>query len=978
MSIYPEAYELVLKEDLPDIHSVGYLFRHKKSGARVAVISNDDENKVFHITFRTTPTNSKGTPHIMEHSVLCGSRKYPAKDPFVELVKGSLNTFLNAMTYSDKTMYPVASCNDQDFKNLMDVYLDAVFYPNIYKREEIFRQEGWHYELTSPEDELIYNGVVYNEMKGAFSSPEDVLSRVIEESLFPDNTYGVESGGDPACIPELSYEEFLDFHRKYYHPSNSYIYLYGDMDVRERLEYLDREYLSAFDAIPVPSEIAPQAPFEKMHTVTRDYSISTTDSTKDNTYLSFNAAIGTSLDVRKANAYAVIEYVLLSAPGAPLKQALLDAGIGKDISGSYESGCYQPVFSITAKYANASDKERFLSVIQEELTKIVESGLDEKALLAGINSSEFRFREADFGNFPKGLMYGIDAMDTWLYDEACPFGYLKQLEVFDFLKKQVGTNYYTDLIREGLLINTHTTLVIVEPKKGLNDQVETATAAKLAAYKNSLSLEEIQTLVEKTESLHVYQETPSTREELETIPMLRREDIKKEAREASNIEETIDQTTFLRHDYYTNGICYLDLMFDMKYVPKEYIPYAGLLKAVLGFVDTENYSYGELFSEINIETGGIYANAQVIQDHEEAGKYRAMFGIRARALAKKMPFAFSMIEEILLRSKLKDTKRLYEIVSEQKSILQERLTSAGHQTALSRSLAYNSDIYGYSDSLSGMGYYKVIEDLAANFEEKKEELVKKLQTLMTFLFRKDTLLVSITSDEKTYEEVKPLALNLKEKLGENPLSLPILSMALGEKNEGFMTAGQVQYVARTGNYRKAGYPYTGCLRILKVILSYEYLWINIRVKGGAYGCMSGFGVMGDSYFTSYRDPNLKATNEVYEGIPDFVRNFHVDERDMTKYVIGTISEMDTPLNPMAKGLKSLMAWVAHISQEEVQKERDDILLASEEDIQKLAPYMEAILSSGSICAVGGEERLKKEKELFKELKPLIGKEEAYE
>ena len=880
------------------------------------------------------------------------------------------------MTYSDKTMYPVASCNEQDFKNLMDVYLDAVFYPNIYKREEIFRQEGWHYELKSPEDQLIYNGVVYNEMKGAFSSPEDILDRKILNSLFPDSTYGVESGGDPACIPDLSYEEFLDFHRTYYHPANSYIYIYGNVDMQERLEYLDRGIFLPL----MPSRCLQRLFFRKKfeeRCIRRSENIHfLADSEEDNTYLSFNAAIGSSLDVEKANAYAVIEYVLLSAPGAPLKQALLDAGLGKDISGSYDSGTMQPVFSITAKYANAEDKDRFVRVIREELERIVAEGLDQKSLMAGINSSEFRFREADFGSFPKGLMYGIDMMDTWLYDDNCPFGYLKQLAVFDFLKKQVGTGYYEDLIRDGLLNNPHTSLVVIEPEKGLNDRMEEELAKKLAAYKESLTEEERQALVEKTESLHRFQETPSTKEELEAIPMLKREDIGKEAYTVSNLEEQAEGTTFVRHDYVTNGVCYLDLLFDMKYVPAEYIPYAGLLKSVLGFIDTENYKYGELFSEINIETGGIYANAQVIQDHREAGSYRTMFGIRAKALAEKMPFAFSMIEEILLRSRLDDTRRLYEIISEQKSTLQERLSAAGHQTAVGRALAYTSEPYGYSDALSGIGYYKLIEDLEAHFEERKGELVEKLKHLMGLLFRQDTLLVSVTCEEENYISVKKLSLNLKEKLETRATELPPLHMALGQKNEGFLTAGQVQFVARTGNYRKAGLPYTGALRILKVALSYDYLWINIRVKGGAYGCMSGFGVMGDSYFASYRDPNLGATNEIYEGVTDYVKNFHVDERDMTKYVIGTISELDTPLTPRSKGLRSMTAWLAHITREEVQRERDEILSATEEDIQKLAPYMEAILKTGSICALGGEERMKKEKELFGELKPLIGGEEC--
>lgn len=975
MSFYPEAYELVTKEELSDIHSTGYLFCHKKSKARVAVISNDDENKVFHIAFRTTPTNSKGTPHIMEHSVLCGSRKYPAKDPFVELVKGSLNTFLNAMTYPDKTMYPVASCNDQDFKNLMDVYLDAVFYPNIYKREEIFRQEGWHYELDDIEGELIYNGVVYNEMKGAFSSPEDVLEREILNSLFPDSTYGVESGGDPECIPDLTYEEFLDFHRKYYHPSNSYIYLYGNMDVRERLEFLDREYLSEFEAQEVPSRIDLVPAFNQMRTVTKKYSISNADSVENNTYLSFNASMGTSLDVCRANAFAVLEYVLLSAPGAPLKQALLDAGIGKDIKGSYDCGTYQPVFSITAKYANASDQERFLTVIRETLERLAEEGLDEKSLLAGINSSEFRFREADFGTFPKGLMYGIDMMDTWLYDDKDPFGYLKQLGVFAFLKEQVGTDYYAELIRTGLLENTHTSLVIVEPEKGLADRIEEEKAGKLAVYKESLREEELLKLVEDTKSLHKYQETPSTREELEAIPMLRREDIDRKSYEISNLAETLDGTTFLRHDYFTNGICYLDLIFDLRYVPEEYIPYVGLLKAVLGFVDTENYAYGELFSEINMQTGGIYGNTQVIQDHVDADKYHAVFGIRAKALCDKIPFTFQMIEEILLRSRLTDTRRLYEIVAEQKSMLQERLASAGHMTAVGRALAYTSKTYAYSDLLSGISYYKMLEELEGNFEERKAALVSTLNTLMGFIFRKDTLLVNMTCSQESYEPVKALALELKKKLSDQVLPLPELILNLGQRNEGFLTASKVQYVARTGNYRRAGLPYVGTLKILKVILSYEYLWVNVRVKGGAYGCMSGFGVMGDSYFASYRDPNLGATNQVYEGIADYVRNFQVDERDMTKYVIGTISDLDTPLTPQGKGLRSLMAWIGNISPEEAANEREEILNASVEDIRGLAPYVEAILNTGSLCVLGGEERLKKEKELFKELKPLTGKEE---
>ena len=424
------AYEMIQQEELKGIRSRGCLLRHKKSGARVLLIENDDDNKVFSIGFRTPPKDSTGVPHIMEHSVLCGSKNFPAKDPFVELVKGSLNTFLNAMTYPDKTVYPVASCNDKDFQNLMHVYMDAVLYPNIYQHEEIFRQEGWSYKLDSPEGELQYNGVVYNEMKGAFSSPESVLDRVILNTLFPDTSYANESGGDPEYIPDLTYEQFLDFHRKYYHPSNSYIYLYGNMDMDEKLEWLDREYLCHFDKIEVDSEIRFQEPFGKMVERELPYSIASDESEADNTYLSYNKVIGTSLDRELYLAFQILDYALLSAPGAPLKKALTEAGIGKDIMGSYDNGVYQPIFSVISKNANAEQKEAFVEKIEEVLKEIVENGMDKKALEAGINYHEFRYREADFGSYPKGLMYGLQMLDSWLYDDEKPFIHIEALDVW--------------------------------------------------------------------------------------------------------------------------------------------------------------------------------------------------------------------------------------------------------------------------------------------------------------------------------------------------------------------------------------------------------------------------------------------------------------------------------------------------------------------------------------------------------------------
>ena len=505
------AYEILMQKELTDIKSEGMLLKHKKSGARILLVSNEDDNKVFSVAFRTPTQNSTGVPHIIEHSVLCGSEKFPAKDPFVELVKGSLNTFLNAMTYPDKTVYPVASCNEKDFQNLMDVYMDAVLHPNIYKHEEIFRQEGWHYHLENKEDELEYNGVVYNEMKGAFSSPDGVLDRMILNSLFPDTTYANESGGDPDVIPELSYEEFLNFHRTYYHPSNSYIYLYGDMNMEEKLEWLDREYLSKYDRKVVDSRIGHQEAFEKVREITAEYSISSSESEEDNTYLAYNKVVGTSLDKELCLAFDVLDYALLSAPGAPLKKVLLDAGIGKDITGSYDSSTYQPIFSVIAKNANASQKEAFVHVIEETLRKLAENGIDKKALEAGINYHEFRYREADFGGYPKGLIYGLSMLDSWLYD-GDPFMYMEEIETFKFLKEQINNRYFENLIRKYLLDNQHGSVLMVIPEKGRTDRLDAKLKEELQKYKASLSEEALEEMVQRTRRLMEYQDELSSPE----------------------------------------------------------------------------------------------------------------------------------------------------------------------------------------------------------------------------------------------------------------------------------------------------------------------------------------------------------------------------------------------------------------------------------------------------------------------------------
>ena len=974
MSIYDlTAYEVIQKEDLSDIKSQGFLLKHKKSGARVLLMENDDENKVFCIGFRTPPSDSTGVPHIMEHSVLCGSRDFPVKDPFVELVKGSLNTFLNAMTYPDKTVYPVASCNDKDFQNLMHVYMDAVFYPNIYQHDEIFRQEGWSYKLERPDGELTISGVVYNEMKGAFSSPEGVLDRVILNSLFPDTSYANESGGDPDVIPELTYEQFLDFHRKYYHPSNSYIYLYGDMDMEEKLRWLDEQYLSEFDAAEVDSEIKYQEPFGEMREVVQEYSITSDESEEDKTYLSWNKVIGTSLDEKLYLAFQILDYALLSAPGAPLKKALVDAGIGKDIMGSYDNGVYQPLFSVIAKNANVEQKEEFIRVIEDTLREIAEKGMDKKALRAGINYHEFRFREADFGNYPRGLMYGLQLYDSWLYDEAKPFIHMQAIPTFEFLKSQVDTGYFEDLIRTYLLENTHGAVVIICPERGRTARMDRELAEKLKAYKESLSPEEVQKLVDDTHELEQYQEEESSPEDLAKIPVLKRTDISREIAPIYNDEMEIGGVKLVHHNIETNGIGYVTMMFDLSGIREELLPYVGILQSVLGIIDTTNYEYGELFNEINIHTGGIGTSLELYTDVTKVKEkeFRATFEMRGKALYPKMDVLFSMMREILMESRLDDEKRLKEILAMLKSRLLASFLSSGHTTAALRALSYTSPMSKFKDDTDGIGFYEAVKKIEEDFDGQKETLIRNLKEIARRIFRADNLMISYTSSEEGIEPMTKAFAAVKDSLytgGEIPDEACILHCR--KRNEGFKTSSKVQYVARVGNFIDGGQKYCGALQILKVILGYDYLWQNIRVKGGAYGCMSNFNRIGDAYLISYRDPNLERTMEVYEGVVDYLKNFNVSDRDMNKFIIGTMSSLDRPMNPAAKGARSMNLYMNRVSEEMLRSERGQILDAQQEDIRALADVVKAMLDQKLLCVIGSEEKIEEQRGMFLEVRTL--------
>ena len=964
-------YEILDEHRVEDVQSDGFILRHKKSGARIAILSNNDDNKVFYIGFRTPPEDETGVPHIIEHTTLCGSKKFPVKDPFIELAKGSLNTFLNAMTYPDKTVYPVASCNDQDFKNLMDVYLDAVFNPNITKYEEIFKQEGWHYELTGKDDELKINGVVYNEMKGAYSSPDEVLSSQIYRSLFPDNTYSKDSGGNPEYIPKLTYEAYLDFYHKYYHPSNSYIYLYGDMDVVERLEWLDKEYLSLYDYKKVNSEINKQPAFDEIKNVEAQYSITMDDTQENKTYLSYNRVVGDTLDEMLYQAFDVLDYALVSSPGAPVKQALIDAGIGDDVYGSYDAGILQPVFSFVAKNANASQADEFESIIENTLKEVVKTGINKEALLAGINSSEFKFREADFGQFPKGLLFGLNCLDSWLFDDMKPFIHLECLGTFAKLRKAVDTDYFEKLIQEYLLDNTHGSSVTVKPKRGLGNEREEALAKELSDYKASLSDEEIKKLIEDTEHLKKYQEEPSSDEDLRKLPMLTRADMKKNAMPFSNIEDELLDVKVVRHDIESNGIDYISFLFDAGDFAQSELGYLGFFTNALGLMSTEKYSYTDLANATNIYTGGISTGTASHPDIKDRNNFVFKFEVKLKVLEKNLDKALELMEQMLLSSDFTDTKRLGELVAQIKARLQANLSSSGHLVAAMRSMSSFSRYALYQDELKGVAFYRSICRIEKELLESPKSVSDKLAAIAKKLFARNRMLISFTGNNEAYGNAKP---SLEKVIaGFNKMSAVgnQAEVHFNTAKEAFIDASQIQYVAKTGDFICEGYEYTGALRLLRVILSYDYLWINVRVKGGAYGCMNTFLRSGESYFVSYRDPNLSDTLDVYDRIPEYIRSFSPDERDMTKYIIGTFSALDTPMNPEAKGSRSLSAYLEGITYEQIQKERNEILNAQPEDIRRLADLVEAVLKKDSICVIGNENMIKESAGLFENVEKLI-------
>ncbi len=965
-------FKLLAARQVTEINSAAKLFLHEQSGARLLYLGNDDDNKVFSIAFRTPPADSTGVPHIVEHSVLCGSRKFPIKEPFVELVKGSLNTFLNAMTFPDKTMYPVASRNDKDFRNLMDVYLDAVFYPLMLETPEILMQEGWHYDLPSKESELSYKGVVYNEMKGVFSSPDAILEHQIYATLFPDTTYGVESGGDPDYIPELTQEQFIAFHKRYYHPANSYIFLYGDLDLDDNLAFLDNAYLKDFTAIKPDSDIPLQKPFAQTVVKVVDYPVSPQESTADKTFITLNIAAGQATDPESYLGLMMLEHILLETPAAPLKKALIDAGLGKEVFGSYSKSILQPTMTFGVSGANPDQIDAFRDTVAGALRQLAENGLDPKLVESSVNIFEFHLREANYGNRPKGLVYNMKCLDSWLYDED-PLMHLAYEPALEKIKHQYKNGYFEQLITSCLVDNTHQALVALQPNREIGAQKAAELKEKLAKDKAGLSDAQLTKLVKQTKALKARQETPDSPEKLELIPLLALQDIDPKTEELVTQAQKEQGLPVLLHPMFTNRIAYVNLYFNTAAVAEQEWPYLFLLADLLGKVDTRKFPYTELAKEINIHTGGFTYDVLAYSENGDDETYSPMFRVKAKALVSKLPDMFALLGDVTGSSLFTDTNRLKELIRETKAAWDTALFRRGQQVVASRLLSYVSPVAKFNEA-GQLTYYKFIAALEQTLDAKAQEIGQKLAAVAQMVFNRDNLLTGITCDTEDYKLFRQGFPDLLEKLGNRKYKPANFSFKTEARNEALLTSGKVQYVAKGANFRRLGYNYHGSMKVLETILRYDYLWNRIRVQGGAYGAFAQFDRSGNAVFGSYRDPNLAETVKVYDETANYLNAFtadNVSKREMTKYIIGTMSTLDAPLTPQMKGERADAAYIRNISQADLQQERDEILATRQQDIKKLAALVDAVMRANYLCVMGGEQKIKASKELFGELVTVI-------
>ncbi len=959
-------FTLKEKKFVDEVNAECLLFEHDKSGARLLKILNNDPNKLFNIAFKTAPETDYGTPHILEHAVLNGSKNFPVKSPFDVLMQGSLNTFLNAMTGADITTFPVASMNNKDYFNLMHVYLDAVFNPLIYSDPRILEQEGWHHELNSKDEPVIYKGVVYNEMKGSYSSPERELDYQINKILFPDNTYGVSSGGYPTEIPKLTYDYFINFHKKYYHPSNSYILLYGNADLKQELEFIDTEYLSKYDISETKVEIPLQAPFDAMKEAEKTFAVPEGAPTEDQTFLNLSFVAGKSTDRALCMTFDVLAEALVNHESAPIRLALQEAGIGKDVRASFNEQ-QQNVFQITVRNANPADKDRFKEIVFKTLEKASNEGFDKSMIEGILNRMEFRLKEGDSAQ--KGLMCLMMTYQTWFFANN-PFPGLEFNKPLAEAKKALNSTLLQETVKNYLISNPHALLMVLKPEPGLQAKLDEATNSELKEFKAGLSETELENLISETKELVEYQKKEDTPEALATIPMLELADIEKEIEWYAVSEKEVKNVPVLYYNDFTNEIVYVNLYFDLRTLPQELIPYASLLGSALGKLSTENYSYGELDNALNIQTGGFQTSTATFMENQSEQNLIPKFVVSSKATIDKTGKLFELISEILNNSNYNDTERLKELITRLQSRLESNVKNNGMGIAMTRMQSYYSAAGMFDELTNGLDYYRFITKISKNFDENAEQTKQKLIETAKLLFNGKNLIAGVTCTEKDYQAFSNGFEGLISTLPEEDAALNDWQFNFENKNEGLLSASKVQYVVKGFDFTQLGYQYNGKMRVLNQVLTTDWLQNQVRVIGGAYGGFAGISPYGNIFFGSYRDPNLKETIENYNNTPGYLSNFEADEKAMTRFIIGSVSRLDQPMNVSDKGDLAFKRFFEKTTREYKMAEREAVLTTTAADIKSMEKLIQDVLNKNVICVYGNETKIKENKELFNELVSL--------
>ncbi len=952
------------KTEINEIDSTLYYFEHQKTKAELVYLSNTDENKVFSIAFKTPVSDSTGVAHIIEHSVLNGSKKYPLKEPFVELLKGSLKTFLNAMTYPDKTIYPIASINEKDFMNLMDVYLDAVFYPRIYENEFVFMQEGWHYHLENESDPLTYNGVVYNEMKGAYSNPDEILIDSILETLYPDTSYKYSSGGRPDDIIKLSYSDFIDFHKKYYHPSNSVIYLYGNCHIDDCLAYLNDEYLSKFDYKKMPDNVPSQKRTNTFEEIIKYYPITEEESNKGKEIYNLSYSIGDAKDPKLKMSFQILEKLLVQYPSSPIRIAFNDTKIGKEIDGFYETDLYYYTLMFIGRDLTENTQDKFFDLIKNTLNDLVKHGINKDLIDAALNMYEFSIKDIDNSTLPKGLLYNIDILDALIYGYN-PKTHIAYKQSLDEIKSLAHHGYFEKLINQYILNNPHKTAIVLRPKKGIAEAKDRLIQKSLQEKKDQLNNKEIKDIIDKTKELIRIQNTPDSKENLSKIPVLPLSEIQNPKKRFLKKSDNI----FLYNDN-TQGVIYLNAYYDISEFDLSKYHYINLLSSCLTEVSTENYSFDQLSNAIKINTGGLDFNVTISKNLKTNKAYPQLV-VSLRFLYEKKDKAMNLLDEIISKSILSDKKRVFEIIAKQAAQEKNKIIYNARGVLLNRLSSYLNSAAALSEYLQGLDYYDFIEDIYINFEEKYDETVTEMLKIYDFIFSNCKIEILLTLEEKYNESIMNLSRNFFEKYESNNSSKDI-HFAYEAKNEALIMSTDVNYVGRAYDFVKAGYAYNGFMLVLKTIMQTDYLWNNVRVRGGAYGAFFVVERSGNIIISSYRDPHISRTYEVFDDIDDYLKQIELDKESLNKFIIGTIASLDMPVPPLAIAKREYIAYKSDVTYEERMKIRDDILSTTVNDIKDFVDMFNKMKSEQNyLCTIASKTAIEKNKKLYMNFKYLI-------